>query len=246
LAQLNHPNVASIHGVEESEGHYAVVMELADGPTLASRIAAGPLTADEALPIAKQIAEAIEEAHERRIVHRDLKPANVKVDREGRVKVLDFGLAKALFGDVGPEEATVAAPTETGIVMGTAAYMSPEQARGERVDARSDVWSFGVMLFEMLAGKRPFGGETTSDTLAAVLKEEPDWAALSANLPGVLTDLLRRCLRRTASSGCSRSETPELRSRKPRRRARAPESQGWRCLASPAVPGVCGRRDCGR
>jgi serine/threonine-protein kinase len=180
LASLNHPNIAAIYGVEER----ALVMELVEGPTLAERIAAGPVPLDEALPIAKQIAEALEYAHERSIIHRDLKPANIKITPETRVKVLDFGLAKALSnegaGDPSSSPTLTMRGTVAGVIMGTAAYMSPEQARGIAADKRADIWSYGVVLYEMLTGRHLFRGETVSDTLAGVLKTDPDWKALPA------------------------------------------------------------------
>src|SRR4029077_5393348 len=173
-ASLNHPNIAAIYGVEESNGMRALVMELVEGSTLAERIAAGPIPLPEALSIAHQIADALEAAHEKGIIHRDLKPANIKLTPEGKVKVLDFGLARALEGD--PTSTNPAnSPTLTlestraGVILGTAAYMSPEQARGKAVDKRADIWAFGVVLYEMLSGRITFEGETVSDTLAAVL-----------------------------------------------------------------------------
>jgi Tol biopolymer transport system component len=197
LATLNHPNVAVIHGVEER----ALVMELVEGPTLAERIAQGPMAAEDVLPIAKQIAEALEYAHQRGVIHRDLKPANIKIPPEGRVKVLDFGLAKAMASE--PVQSDPASsPTLTmhatvaGIILGTAAYMSPEQAHGKAADHRADIWSFGVVLYEMLAGKAAFSGESISDTLASVLKFEPDWSALPAGLPAEIRRLLERCLKK--------------------------------------------------
>jgi serine/threonine protein kinase len=162
LASLNHPNIGGIHGLEEANGVTALVLELVEGPTLADRIAQGPIPLDEALPIAKQIAEALEAAHEHGIIHRDLKPANIKVRPDGRVKVLDFGLAKALDSAPasidGSQSPTMTSPamTEMGVILGTAAYMSPEQARGKPVDKRADIWAFGVVLYEMVAGQRLF------------------------------------------------------------------------------------------
>ena len=178
LASLNHPNIAHVYGLEQSDGVQALVMELVEGPTLADRIAQGPIPVDEALPIAKQIAEALEAAHEQGIIHRDLKPANIKVRPDGTVKVLDFGLAKALepvsrHGMDATASPTITSPammTGVGVLLGTAAYMSPEQARGKAVDKRSDIWAFGCVLYEMLTGKRAFAGEDVSDTLAAVLR----------------------------------------------------------------------------
>ena len=198
LASLNHPNIASIYGLEEAEGVRALVLELVEGPTLAERIAQGAIPVEEALPVARQIADALEAAHERGVIHRDLKPANVKVKADGMVKVLDFGLAKALEGDAGsdPSESPTltAAATRAGVIMGTAAYMSPEQARGKTVDKRADIWAFGVVLYEMLTGQRPFKGRDVSEGLAAAMMKEPDWPALPANLPAPLGRLLRRCL----------------------------------------------------
>ncbi len=203
LASLNHPNIAAIYGVEESDGRRVLVLELVEGGDLSHRLRSGPLPLDEALEIGGQIAEAVEAAHDKGVVHRDLKPANVKLTPDGKVKVLDFGLAKALEGEPGasasdPSQSlsptlTVAA-TRMGVVLGTAAYMSPEQAKGKVVDRRADIWSFGVVLFEMLAGGQLFSGETVSDTLASVIKDEPDWSLLPAGTPPAVADLLRRCL----------------------------------------------------
>jgi eukaryotic-like serine/threonine-protein kinase len=202
LASLNHPNIAAIYGLERSGGITALVMELVEGPTLADRIARGAIPVDEALPIAKQIAEALEAAHEQGIVHRDLKPANIKLRSDGTVKVLDFGLAKALEPTSRQSIDATASPTITspammtgvGVLLGTAAYMSPEQAKGRPADKRSDVWAFGCVLFEMLTGKRPFPGEDLSDTLVAVLRDEPAWPALPIGTPPSIRRLLRRCL----------------------------------------------------
>ncbi|HSM50181.1 MAG TPA: protein kinase [Thermoanaerobaculia bacterium] len=211
LAQLHHPNIASIFGLEESDGTRALVMELVEGPTLAERLASGALPLPECLSIARQIAEALEEAHEKGIVHRDLKPANVKVTDEGKVKVLDFGLAKALDASVGPSSSaglaaspslmnsptlTAAHGTQLGMILGTAAYMAPEQAKGKAVDRRGDIWAFGVVLFEMLTGRRLFEGETASEVLAAVIREEIDWTSLPQETPPGLRRLLARCLER--------------------------------------------------
>ena len=204
LASLNHPNIAQIHGLEKSDGVTGIVMELVEGPTLADRIAQAPIPLDEALPIAKQIAEALEAAHEQGIIHRDLKPANIKLRPDGTVKVLDFGLAKALEpASVAGVDAT-ASPTITspammtgvGVLLGTAAYMSPEQARGKAVDKRSDIWAFGCVFYEMLTGQRAFHGEDITLTLARVVEREPDWSALPANTPTPLRTLLRRCLQK--------------------------------------------------
>ena len=207
LASLNHPNIAAIHGLEESDGVKALVMELVEGPTLADRIAQGAIPLDEALPIARQIAEALEAAHEQGIIHRDLKPANVKVRADGMVKVLDFGLAKAMeqgsgIGDQGSvglaNSPTITSPAMTmrGVILGTAAYMSPEQAKGRTADTRADIWAFGVVLFEMLAGRRPFEGHEIADTLASILKSEPAWQGLPRDTPGAIQRLLRRCLQK--------------------------------------------------
>ena len=203
LASLNHPNIAQIHGLEESDGTRALVLELVDGPTLADRIAQGPIPLDEALPIAKQIAEALEAAHEAGVIHRDLKPANIKVKHDGTVKVLDFGLAKAMQPDASdssmsqsPTISLTAAATQMGMVIGTAAYMAPEQAKGKVVDKRADVWAFGVVLYEMLTGARPFSGDDVSETLARVIDREPNWDTLPDNVPLVLGHFLRGCLQK--------------------------------------------------
>ena len=201
LASLNHPNIATIHGLEDSGGTHALVMELVEGPTLADRIKQGAIPIDEALRIARQIAEALEYAHERGIVHRDLKPANVKVTNDDAVKVLDFGLAKALEGDssvidISTSPTISRLATHAGVLLGTAGYMSPEQAKGKSVDRRADIWSFGCVLYEMLTGKRAFDGETITDTLAAVIRAEPDWSLLPAAIPVRVHVLLQRCLQK--------------------------------------------------
>jgi len=201
LAALNHPNIASLYGLEESNGARALVMELVEGPTLSARIQQGSLPLAEALPVAKQIAEGLEYAHERSIIHRDLKPSNVKLTPDGQVKILDFGLAKALEGESTEEElrnspTLSAAATRAGVLLGTAAYMSPEQARCKRVDRRTDIWAFGCVLYEMLSGLLAFGGETTSDILACVIRAEPDWSSLPASVPSRLRELLRRCFQK--------------------------------------------------
>jgi serine/threonine-protein kinase len=221
LASLNHPNIAHIHGVDESAGVPALIMELVEGPTLADRIAKGPIPLDEALPIAKQIAEALEAAHEQGIIHRDLKPANIKVRPDGTVKVLDFGLAKAFdplasaVGNATMSPTLSIHATQVGLILGTAAYMAPEQARGKSVDKRADIWAFGTVLFEMLSGQRPFDGDDVSVTLASVLKSDPDWQGLPAGLPTILRRLVRRCLQkepkdRLQAIGDARIEIAEL------------------------------------
>jgi eukaryotic-like serine/threonine-protein kinase len=199
LASLNHPYIGAIYGLETFDGTPALVLELIDGDMLADRIATGPLPVADALTIATQIAEALEAAHERGIVHRDLKPANIKITPAGIVKVLDFGLAKAVAGDdSGPDlthsPTVTMGGTRDGIVLGTAAYMSPEQARGKAVDKRADIWAFGCVLFEMLTGRSAFAGETLSDTIARILEREPDWRALTERAPPGVQRILRRCL----------------------------------------------------
>jgi len=204
LASLNHPKIAQVYGLEIQEETRALVMELVEGPTLAERLESGPLPLDECLSIAGQIAEALEEAHEKGIVHRDLKPANVKVDPDDRVKVLDFGLAKAMSGDGGITSASALAnsPTLTqgataqGVILGTAAYMAPEQAKGKTVDKRADIWAFGVVLFEMLVGRRLFEAETLAETLGAIFRQEIDFDDLPATTPPRLRRLVERCLER--------------------------------------------------
>jgi Tol biopolymer transport system component len=210
-AQLHHPNIASIFGLEESDGTRALVMELVEGPTLAERLEQGPLPFNEGLSVALQIAQALEEAHEKGIVHRDLKPQNIKASIEGRVKVLDFGLAKAMDSAAGSGSAvelarsptlmqsptlTAVHGTQLGVILGTAAYMAPEQAKGLPIDKRADIWAFGVVLFEMLSGRSLFAGDTVSDTLAGVLKTEIDFSKLPAETPSAIRRLLRRCLER--------------------------------------------------
>ena len=204
LAALNHPHIGGIHGLEDLDGIRALILELVEGDTLAERLARGPISINEALHIARQIAEALEAAHDKGIVHRDLKPANIKITPQGVVKVLDFGLAKA----ADPAEAgryasnASASPTVTigatreGVLLGTAAYMSPEQARGRAADKRTDIWAFGCVLYEMLAGHAPFARDTITDTLAALVERDPDWQALPAATPAKIRDLLRRCLQK--------------------------------------------------
>jgi Tol biopolymer transport system component len=202
LASLNHPNIATIHGLEQLNGTSYLVMELVSGETLAERVKReGALPIEEALTICRQIAEALEAAHEKGIIHRDLKPANVKVTSEGKVKVLDFGLAKAFAGDVAdsnPSQSPTlsAVATMQGVLLGTAAYMSPEQARGKAVDKRTDIWAFGCVLYELLTGKQAFAGDDITDILAAVVRADPDWQALPPATPVKIRDLLRRCLQK--------------------------------------------------
>jgi serine/threonine protein kinase len=222
LASLNHPHIAAIYGLEDADGVTALVMELVEGDDLSQRIARGAVPVDEAPPIAKQIAEALEAAHEQGIIHRDLKPANIKAREDGSVKVLDFGLAKAL--DPAPASSpnvtnspTITTPammTGAGMILGTAAYMSPEQAKRRVADKRSDIWAFGCVLYEMLTGTRAFEGDDVSDTLVAILRGEPDWTALPASTPATISKLLRRSLekdrkRRLADAADARLEIEE-------------------------------------
>ena len=242
LASLNHPNIAAIYGTEDN----ALILELVEGPTLAERIAQGPIPLEEAIAIARQIAEALEAAHEAGIIHRDLKPPNVKVQEDGTVKVLDFGLAKAIEGeakgDSSESPTLTGAATRAGVIMGTAAYMSPEQAKGKKVNRRADVWAFGAVLYEMLTGKRPFDGEDISDTLAAVLRAEPEWDALPAALAPTLRTYLIRCLEkdpkqrvpdigvvRLAMEGAFEADAPPA--------SAAPRS-GWRALGVALILGA--------
>ena len=219
LAALNHPNIAAIYGLEESRGITALVIELVEGTDLSQIIARGAIPLDEAVPIAKQIAEALEAAHDQGIIHRDLKPANIRIRPDGRAKVLDFGLAKALNVDMAgaSEDNThtlTAYGTKMGTILGTAAYMSPEQARGKPVDKRSDIWAFGCVLYEALTGRRAFAGDTVTDIMTAVVKNEPDWSALPADTPAHIRTLLVRCLqkdprRRLRDIGDARLEIEE-------------------------------------
>jgi serine/threonine-protein kinase len=264
LAALNHSNIAHLYGLEElnavapgsSSPVTFLVMELVDGETLADRLVRGPLPAADALGIAKQIADALAAAHEQGIVHRDLKPANVKVRDNRTVKVLDFGLAKVVDARPdGAESATVASPallTSTGVILGTAAYMAPEQARGADVDKRADIWAFGCVLFEMLTGKRAFGGTDISETLAAILRDEPDWAALSPDVPPAIRTLVRRCLRKDSNNRLADISDARLEivdaiaggeADQPRASARVPKSRfGWTlapwALAAASIAGV--------
>jgi serine/threonine protein kinase len=241
LAQLNHPNIAQIYGLERLRPHRVedvlirgegaasvragggaaapvqdmpyeravLVMELVEGPTLADRIAEGPIPVDEALSIARQIAEALEAAHEQGIIHRDLKPANVKVRPDGAVKVLDFGLAKAMDPSSGSlpnvsQSPTITTPamTQAGVILGTAAYMSPEQARARAVDKRTDIWAFGCVCYEMLTGQRAFDGDDITDTIVSIVSKEPDWSKLPASTPSSVRTLLGGAWTRTQGGGC--------------------------------------------
>jgi len=200
LASLNHPGIATVHGFEQVDGVSMLVQELVEGPTLAERLRRGALPVREALEVAGRIAEALEAAHEKGIVHRDLKPSNIKLTADGRVKLLDFGLAKALGTESAASDVsklpTDTSPTGAGVILGTAPYMSPEQARGQPVDDRTDVWAFGCVVYEMLTGTRAFPGATGTDVLAAIVEREPDWPALPATVPAQACSMLRRCLQK--------------------------------------------------
>ena len=220
LASLDHPNIGQIYGIEEAGATKALVLQLVEGPTLAERIAQGPIPVEDTLQIALQIAEGLEAAHEKGVIHRDLKPANIKITPEGQVKILDFGLAKALEGEA-PDSSLSQSPTLTnavtqaGVILGTAAYMSPEQARGHALDRRTDVWAFGCVLFEMLSGKMAFPGEDITDILAAIVRAEPEWNELPPSLNSRVRELLERCLqkdlrRRKQSIADVRVEVGEL------------------------------------
>ncbi|MBI4473086.1 MAG: serine/threonine protein kinase [Acidobacteria bacterium] len=194
LAALNHPHIAAIYGFEETDNEYALVLELVEGPTLADRLGTSAMPLKEALRIARQLAEALEAAHKKGLIHRDFKPANIKITPDGYVKVLDFGLAKAFGNDSASDLSQAPTGTRQGVVLGTPAYMSPEQATGQSLDERTDIWAFGCVLYEMLCGRRSFPGDSISDTVAAVLGREPKWDALPGNLPDNIRRLLRRCL----------------------------------------------------
>ncbi|HET6201091.1 MAG TPA: protein kinase [Candidatus Acidoferrales bacterium] len=236
LASLNHPNIAAIYGFEDSGATDALVMELVEGPTLGEKIKVGAIAMEEALPIAKQICEALEYAHERGVVHRDLKPANIKIAGNETVKILDFGLAKALEAgpaamDISSSPTITRMATQAGIILGTAAYMSPEQAKGKSVDRRTDIWAFGCVLYEMLTGKMAFSGETVTDTLAAVIKSEPEWGAFPANTPARIRELLQRSLKkdprqRLQSIGDARIALEEVLSDAPTQYETAPAEGG--------------------
>ncbi len=203
LASLDHPNIGQIYGIEEAGQTKALVLQLIEGPTLADKIAQGPIPVEDALKIALQMAEGLEAAHEKGVIHRDLKPANIKITPEGQVKILDFGLAKALEGevpvaDLSQSPTLTQAATQQGVILGTAAYMSPEQAKGRTIDKRTDIWAFGCVLYEMLTGRQVFAAKDVSTVLARVLDREPDFTPLPANLHPRLRDLLRRCLQKDA------------------------------------------------
>src|ERR1700739_3627264 len=250
LAALNHPNIATIHGLEQSNGTSYLVMELVSGETLAERVKKeGPVPIEEALKVAVQIAEALEAAHEKGIIHRDLKPANVKVTPEGKVKVLDFGLARAFAGGAANDDPSNSptlsqAATMQGVLLGTAAYMSPEQARGKAVDKRSDIWAFGCVLYELLCGRPAFEGEDITEILAAVVKTEPQWQALPAAAPYKIRDLLRRCLQkdkalRMQAAGDARIEIQEaLASPTVFAATSVPATRGWRDRLTQAAAAV--------
>jgi serine/threonine protein kinase len=235
LAALDHPHIEAIYGLEESDGIRALVLEFVDGETLAARIARGALPCRDALDIARQIADALETAHQKGIIHRDLKPANVKLTPAGKVKVLDFGLAKNVALEVAGDEPTrpsITFGTRDGLVIGTFAYMSPEQAKGQRVDLRSDMWAFGCVLFEMLAGRSPFAAGTIADTLAAIADRPPDWRALPAATPRIVVRLLEECLekdrtRRARDIGAVRAALDRALSRLP-----ADGAMGLQAMAS--------------
>ncbi len=211
LASLNHPNIAAIYSLEETEGVLALALELVEGQDLAELMARGPVPLPDALSIARQIASALDDAHEQGIVHRDLKPANIRITREGKVKVLDFGLARIQSaGPVTAEAATLARElTIAGSIIGSPRYMSPEQARGQPLGKRTDIWSFGVILFEMIAGRKLFEGSTVSDVLAAVLTRDPDWSLLPKSTPEPVCRLLRQCLERDVRRGSHRRRCPD-------------------------------------
>jgi Tol biopolymer transport system component len=248
LASLSHANIASIFGLEEVDRSRALVMELVEGPTLAGHIAKGAVSIDEALSVAKQIADALEYAHEHGIIHRDLKPANIKLTPEGVVKVLDFGLAKALSddptgsgSDLSKSPTLTAVSTRLGVILGTAAYMSPEQAKGKAVDRRADIWAFGAVLMEMLTGRQTFAGETVSETLASVMKDEPDWSALPPSTSARVRELLLRCLvkdpkQRLRDIGEARLRIQEEMSGVPQAPGAAAESTGASRRRTPVLP----------
>jgi Protein kinase domain len=248
LAALNHPNIAAVYGFEDTESVHYLVLELVLGDTLAQRLKRGPLKVPEAVSICRQITEALEAAHGKGIIHRDLKPANIKITPESKVKVLDFGLAKALQAepsdvDLSQSPTVTAADVSAAKVLGTAAYMSPEQARGKTVDKRTDIWAFGCVLYEMLAGRKAFGGATVSDSIAAVLASEPDWTALPPATPEHLRSLVRRCLqkdpqRRLRDIGDARLDLEEPLAEPGNARAAPPSSTMTRRTVITALTGA--------
>jgi serine/threonine protein kinase/Tol biopolymer transport system component len=257
LAALNHPHIGAIYGLEEVDGVIGLVLELVDGPTLADRLHNGAMPIAEALAVARQIAEGLGAAHEKGIIHRDLKPANIKLTPAGIVKILDFGLAKASAGeaaetDPSPSQSAIVAATHEGVVLGTAAYMSPEQARGQVVDKRTDIWAFGCVFYEMLTGRAAFGGTTTTDTLAAILERGPVWDALPERMPPSVQRLLRRCLQKDsrrrlhdiadARLDLEEADAPERDTSRPAARSKTRERIAWTLAAvmgaSLAVAGV--------
>ena len=251
LAAINHPHIAQLYGLEEGSGTRALVMELVDGEDLSQRIKHGAVPIEEALPIARQIAEALEAAHDAGIIHRDLKPANIKVRPDGTVKVLDFGLAKPVQDPrtPGPQDLsqspTITSPAMTlrGVILGTAAYMAPEQAKGKAVDRRADIWAFGCVLYEMLTGRRAFDGEDTTEILGAIVKTEPDWSRLPASMPRSISVLLRRCLeksvnRRLPHIGAARLELDDVNVGEPATAIAAPSPNRGRYLTAGALAGA--------
>jgi len=250
LGSLNHPHIAAIYGFEKSAAMHALVMELVEGEDLAQRIARGAIPLDEALPVAKQIADALEAAHEKGIIHRDLKPTNIKIRPDGTVKVLDFGLAKAVDPagtssvDAMHSPTLTARATQMGMIIGTAAYMAPEQAKGKSVDQRADIWAFGVVLYEMLTGRRAFQGDDISEVLASVLKTDPDLSVVPADVSPSVHRLLRRCLekdprRRLSAIGDARLELDEIEPAAPAVRATAaPARRSIVARVWPAVAGI--------
>ena len=242
LAAFNHPHIGAIYGFEEVDARHALVLELVEGPTLDDRLKSGALELDDALRIAHQISDALEAAHEKGIIHRDLKPANIKVTTDGNVKVLDFGLAKTLAGvSDSADLSTVVIRTEDGVILGTPSYMSPEQARGQEVDKRADIWAFGCVLFQMLSGQQAFSGRTASDSIAAILGDEPEWQKLPRQTPAAVRDLLRRCLekdsrRRLRDIGDARIEIEEAlenQRQDPKQHSEEPDRAGnlWKVFA---------------
>ncbi len=252
LASLNHPHIAQVYGLEESNATRALAMELVEGEDLRARIARGPLPLGEAISIAKQIADALQAAHDIGIIHRDLKPANIRVRADGTVKVLDFGLAKSFAGASGPSGAddvanspTITSPamTMSGVILGTAAYMAPEQARGQPVDKRADMWAFGCVLYEMLTGRRVFKGNSPTDVIAQIITAEPDWTALPAGLPDGTNRVVRRCLeknaqRRLRDAGDARLDLEDTHAGPERAARESRRSLWWVATATVAVGAI--------